>query len=207
MKKFTRFIAVAIMMALCLVSFVSVPSTLAYIVKSDGPVTNTFRPGYDPVTDTVFTSITAHKTVENIGEVGIGPDGFTFILEDIHTAQSFSAVSSDKGLAVFPLTFGEDQIGLHSYQLYELKEERGGVTYSDQVYNVEIEVRREGSVLVADVMLNEYPTTIAPFRNVYNSKEDPAVPETGVDAPVVYAAMLAAGVIGLVALLRKRRSA
>ena len=155
----------------------------------------------------MFISITAHKTVENVGDKKIGPEGFTFRMEDVHTGEAFSAVSDEKGLAVFRFDFSEEQIGLHSYQLYELKEDRGGVTYSDQVYNIEIDVRRNGDALAADVMMNDYPTTIAAFRNVYNSKEDPDVPDTGVDAPVVYAAMLAAGVIGLAVLLRRRKTA
>lgn len=189
-----------------MVSLLSVPSTYAFIVKSDGPIVNTFRPGYDPFTDTVFVSITAVKTVENIDKKSIGPEGFTFRMEDVHSGEAFSAVSDEKGLALFPFTYTEQDIGLHSYQLYEMKEDRPGVTFSDQVYNVEINVQRVGDELVADIMMNECPTAIASFRNVYNSKDDPNVPDTGVEAPVIYGAMMAAGVLGLV-LLRKKRHA
>ena len=54
----------------------SVPGTFAYVSQSGSLITNNFKPSYDPDTDTLYVTITAHKTVENIADQTIGPEGF-----------------------------------------------------------------------------------------------------------------------------------
>lgn len=199
MNSFSRRIAIALLVAVCLLCFVSTPAALAYVVKSDGPVKNSFYPGYDPDSDTVFVNITVQKTVDCVGKKSIGPEDFAFRLED-ENGLVYNAVSNEKGVAVFALSFTGEQLGSHSFSLYEVAGERPGVTYSELKYDGVIDVARAENALTARVTLNGVETAVAAFRNVYNSKNDPTTPETGVDAPVLYGVMLAVGAVGLVAL-------
>ena len=205
MRKFMRFLCLVMLLCSCMLSLTGgVPGTLAYVSTSVDIVTNSFKPSYNPDTDTLYITITAHKTVESLSEETIGPEGFSFILENTQTGESVTKVSNEKGLAIFPFTFTQDDVGkVLSYQLYELKDERPGVTYSDQVYS-----GMKDEQVHADILLNDFPTAIAPFRNVYNAKEDPALPDTGDHAqPVLYAGMIFAGGVGCFLLkpARKRR--
>lgn len=204
MNSFSRRIAVALLLAVCLVCFIAMPSALAYVVRSGGPVKNSFYPSYDPETDTVFVNITVRKTVDCVGKKSIGPEDFAFRLED-ENGLAYNAVSNEKGLAVFALSFTSDQIGKHSFSLYEVADKRPGVTYSELKYDVVIDVERAQNALTARVTMNGVETAVAAFRNVYNSKNDPTTPETGVRAPAIYGAMLAAGVIGMIALVIWRK--
>lgn len=207
MNSFSRRIAVALLLAVCLVCFVSTPAALAYVVRSDGPVKNSFYPVYDPDSDTVFVNITVQKSVDCVGRKSIGPEDFAFRLVD-ENGLAYNAVSNEKGVAVFSLSFTGAQVGSHSFSLYEVAGERPGVTYSELKYDGVIEVARAENALTAKVTLNGVETAVAAFRNVYNSKNDPTTPETGVDAPVIYGAMLALGLIGLIGLAvwRKRKA-
>lgn len=210
MRKIMRFLCFVLLLCSCMLSLsAGVPGTLAYISTSADLVTNSFKPSYDPDTDTLYITITAHKTVECISEEKIGPEGFSFILENTQTGESVTKVSNEKGIAIFPFTFTPDDAGkVFTYQLYELKDERPGVTYSDQLYSVQISVDMADEHVYAEILLNDFPTAIAPFRNVYDAKDDPTLPDTGDHAqPVLYAGMIFAGGIGCFLLkpARKRR--
>ena len=202
MKKCIRLICFALLLCGCLCAITGgVGGTLCYVTRSADSVTNSFKPSYDPDTDTLYITITVKKTVENLGEHTIGPEGFSFILEDTRTGESITKVSNDKGLAIFPFSYTPEDVGkVFTYQLYELKDERPGVTYSDQLYNVQITIGQDERVY-ADILLNDFPTAIAPFRNVYNSDEDPTLPDTGDHAqPLLYAGMMLAGGAGCILL-------
>lgn len=207
MRRFLRMLSFALVLCACLFSAAaSVPGSVAFVTASVDMLTNVFKPSYDPETDTVFISLTAHKTVENIDKVSIGPEGFCFVLENIQTGESVKKISDEKGLAEFILSFSPEDVGkTFTYQLFEMKDGRPGVIYSDQVYQVRINVGRDERVY-ADVFLNDFPTAIAPFRNVYNSKEDPTLPDTGDHAqPVLYAGMMLAGGAGCFLLRPKKK--
>ena len=210
MRRFFRFLSFVMLLCSCMLALTGgVPGTLAYVSTSVDILTNSFKPSYDPDTNTLYLTITAHKTVECISEETIGPEGFSFILENSQTGESVTKVSNEKGLAIFPFTFTAEDAGkVFTYQLYELKDERPGVTYSDQLYSVEISVDMKDEHVYAEILLNDFPTAIAPFRNVYDAKEDPTLPDTGDHAqPVLYAGMIFAGGIGcfLFKPARKRR--
>ena len=211
MRKLLRSLCFVVLLCSCMLALSGgVPGTYAYISTSADLVTNSFKPSYDPDTDTLYLTITVHKTVECISEETIGPEGFSFILENTQTGESITKVSDAKGLAIFPFTFTPEDAGkVFTYQLYELKDGRPGVTYSDQLYSVQISVDMDDEEHVhADILLNDFPTAIAPFRNVYNAKEDPTLPDTGDHAqPVLYAGMIFAGGVGCLLLkpARKRR--
>lgn len=198
MKKALRMLSFALLLSSCILMLAAgVPGTFAYVSRSADLVTNSFRPSYNPDTDTLYLTITAQKTVENIADKSIGPEGFSFILENTQTGESVTKVSDENGLAVFPFSFTPEDAGkVFTYQLYELKDERPGVIYSDQLYHVVIRVEKNERVS-AEILLNDFPTAIAPFRNVYNSKEDPTLPDTGDHAqPLLYAGMMLAGGAG-----------
>lgn len=193
------------LVSVCALCLATVPGTLAILVDRTSSITNTFVPSPDCVIETVSTAVNVQKTVFNTGNKAIGPEGFRFVLKNTETGEERLAESNALGIASFPLTFSESQAGhTFTYKLYELNTRRPGVTYSDSVYTIEIAVTRENA-LAADVRINGVESTVAAFRNVYDSASVPTPPDTGDDMqPALYVALVLCALLGL-ALLRVDR--
>lgn len=127
------------------------------------------------------------KTVKNIGKETIGPEGFTFVLEE-NTGAKVEATTDKDGKASFQLTAIEEMIG-HTFKLklYEKNDGKANVTYSTAVYEITVTIRLgSDNKLVADLTVDGKATeqVNVAFENTYDYTI-PATPHTGDSTPVV----------------------
>ena len=204
MKKHIR---VAILVALCFV--LTIPTAFAYVVDDTQTLVNTFVPVTGDIpgedSDVVYVSIAVQKTVYNVGASAIGPEGFSFVLEDQATGDGPVVVSGMDGWAQFQLQFcGADAGKVFNYIIYEINDGRENVMYSTQQYRVQIRVTNDGG-LSAVVTVNGEENAIAVFRNVYDDGTVPP-PPTGDTANLpLYAGMLLGGAVGAAWLWPRRK--
>ena len=179
--------------------------------------TNTFVPkSEDAVVD-----IHVKKTVKSTGAETISPEGFEFVLENVTDETKYTVKSNEKGLAVFTLTFTEEDAGkVYDYVLAEINDGRENVTYSTSVYEFQITVasgsdgKLTATVSHANEVLEE---VVAEFENIYGTGEITPTPDvpvgpgsgnTGDDSPIgLYISLMIECVIAviLVVVLRKHR--
>lgn len=140
--------------------------------------TNTFtKPA--PAVATVYI----RKSVINKTQPGIGPEGFTFVLEQ-ESGSTHEVTSSEEGKAGFQVSFGYDDIGkTYTFKVYEKRGSVAGVTYDTTVHTVivKVETNPDGSIktVINDVTTNAIELE---FTNVY---EKPQTPVTGDDFPII----------------------
>lgn len=138
----------------------------------------------------------------------IGLEGFRFTLQNAQNAEAFTLTTDANGAASVTLPFSDADLGqTHTYRLYEINDGRAHVTYSDQVYTIEITLSvNANNQIVASVRVDGQPVqqVVAVFENEYNAGI--ILPPTGDDTPIVFylALMLISGA-GLVVLLSKRQ--
>ena len=118
----------------------------------------------------------AKKTVKNIGDFEISPEGFTFILTNIDNGLQQNRLSDKYGDVSFELKYTVNDIGkTFYYTLEELDDRRKYVTYSTLVYNVSVEINfNQEDKLSAIVKVNDKPQTeLTPsFENIYERYEE-----------------------------------
>lgn len=138
---------------------------------------------YTPKPEDLPISIQVQKTVKNTGKESIGPEGFTFVLEETEDAKLEATTDAD-GKVSFDLTATEDMIGeTFTLKLYEKNTGKANVTYSDAVYTYSIAIGLSAdNKLTATITCNgeavEGTTHTAQFENVYNYTP-PQTPVTG----------------------------
>lgn len=204
MKKRIWLLAVALL--LCGAAAFAVPQTLAYIVDHSNTVNNSFRVEYLPPQD-VTVPVRVHKTVQYMGEEGIGPAGFSFRLVNLTTGEVTSMTSFTDGWASANLTFTADDAGkTYNYQLYEYNSGREHVIYDETVYDVTIELRlNQQHEMVPVLTMNGQSVTeiTAEFVNFYEAAD---IPETGDhDQPLMWLALLLLSTAGLCVMGCKER--
>lgn len=120
--------------------------------------------------------ITAKKTVKNIGDFEISPEGFTFVLTNTETGIQQNRLSDKYGDVVFNLKYTHDDVNkTFYYTLEELDDRREYVTYSTLTYNVTVDVHfNEQDKLSATVKVNDKAQTelIPSFENIYERYEE-----------------------------------
>ena len=132
----------------------------------------------DPVgpTDDLNVQITAKKTVKNIGDFEISPEGFTFTIRDTTSGIEQNRTSDKDGNIVFDLNYTKDNVGqTYHYTITEVNDNRKYVQYSDQVHYVDVEIYfNDNDKLSAKVSVNdEEASNITPsFENIYNRTEE-----------------------------------
>lgn len=130
---------------------------------------------YTPKPTDITVDLGIVKTVKILGDKVIGKDGFQFDLKDGATEEILKTVTTDaEGLASITLTFGEDDIGKHTYKLVEKDTGVEGVTYSNAVYNIEITVALGAdNKLTATITCNNQAvdSVSAAFENLYDVDE------------------------------------
>ena len=131
---------------------------------------NTFKPSV--VIDDIKTYVTVNKTVENTGELSIGPENFEFILENTNTGIKSSFKSDENGKAVLGLTYGSEDIGkTYSYKLYEKNDGKQGVVYDTRVYDITVALKlSEDNTIIPVITVNSKTVNniTAQFTNIYN---------------------------------------
>ena len=124
----------------------------------------------------IDVEIKAKKTIKNIGDFEISPEGFTFVLTDTETRMSQNRVSDQYGDVVFELQYTTSDVGkTYHYTLEELDERKQYITYSTAIYYVDVEVKfNENDKLSAIVKVNDkLQTELTPsFENIYERYED-----------------------------------
>ena len=199
-------------MALLLLSLVVVgvviPDTLASMIDRTSVVTNSFVPDEDLLKD-LQVPIYAKKIVTCTGDETISPENFTFVLTNTETGEELCALSAASGQVQFDLAFDGMDVGVYNYTLHEQNNGREGITYSELVYDVQVQVLTDP--LRAEVTVNgEDASRLMPtFENLYTQK----IPETGDRTPVMAcvtvmclsAVLMAAVALGLMAKLRRSR--
>lgn len=159
----------------------------------------TYEKGGKAASEMVFTNVytpkpadlpltfQVSKTVKNIGKETIGPEGFTFVLEESADSK-IEAITDKDGKAVFQLKATEDMIGeTFKLKLYEKNDGKAHVTYSTAVHEITVTIRLgSDNKLVADLTVDGKATeqVNVAFENVYDYTI-PATPHTGDSTPVV----------------------
>ena len=153
---------------------------------------------YTPDPDALPLDFEVNKTVTNVGTQVIGPEGFTFQLENMTIGGILTAVSDENGKAVFNLTFTEDDIGkVYTYKLTEVNDGREHVTYSDVAYNITVAITlNDNNELVATITNNgaAVDKIVADFENIYDYTPEPD--PTGDPGALLWTVMLAVSGLG-----------
>ena len=196
---------VAVVLSLVAALAFLVPTTLAYLFDYTGPLLNVCAPKGD-VLNEAPVEIVIEKTMLSGGDKKMGPEGFTFQLEDVSTGEKQTVTTDKNGAASFLLVFkAEDVDKPHQFKVSELNDARENVTYSDVVYTVDVIVSAQDDRPVAAVQVDGKPVEacVLPFENIYDPGQPP--PPTG-DSSHLYlhmALMVLAGA-AMALLLRKR---
>ncbi len=157
----------------------------AKVAESDGifnvnvTFNNSYVPPVVPQPGEVAIAVTVNKTVKNTGSATIGPEGFSFILENASTGEKKSLRTDSNGKAVFNIIFGSADIGsTYDYKLYEIDDSKQGITYDKKVYSISVSVILGPDNLPhTEVKIDGVVTgnCVASFENTYNSSA-PQIP-------------------------------
>lgn len=205
MKNRRLWLTAALLLCALAAAAMTLPSTVAYIADRANTVRNTFRVEYLPPQD-IAVPVRVHKTVVCLGEDAIGPEGFSFRLENTQTRETVSLTSRTDGYAQTQLTFTAEDVGkTYHYRLYELNGGREFVTYDEQVCEISISIHldEQHEMFAALTVDGKAVSEItAEFVNLYQMME---IPDTGDHAqPIMWLAMLLVSSIGLVLLYMRK---
>ena len=205
MKMRRLWLCMALLLCGAVIAATALPSTVAYIADNANTVRNTFRVEYLPPKD-IAVPLRVHKTVECMGEDVIGPEGFSFRLENVDNGEKVTLSAQADGWATTNLTFTADDVGkTYRYRLLEINGGREFVTYDETVYDMTIALRlNEQHEMFALLTMDgtEVDALAAEFVNLYQVMD---IPDTGDSAqPMLWLAMLAISAAGLVLLRRGR---
>ncbi len=161
---------------------------------------------YTPKPADVTVDVKVEKTVQNLGNITMTPEGFEFLLQDPAGGDPISLITDALGKATVTLTFTEDDVGkTYTYELYEVKGAVEGMTYSEAVYTVTVTISLDEStnMLVASLTVNGEDTdaVVAAFENVYDFDE---VPQTG-DNLMLWMGLLAVSCGAILTMGTRRR--
>lgn len=206
MKRYSKWIKLAMLFCTALTVISAPLSTLAYMTARSNTLHNSFRvvslPGQE-----LSVPVMIQKSMVSLSEESIGPGGFDFCLVSEETGETTVMTTDSDGWAAVYLPFGEEDAGkTFRYRLYEQNGGRADVEYDRTVYELSITpVLSEGG-MTAELTINGQPATelTAAFENRYYAPIP--MPETGDHAhPALWAAMLLLSGAGLV-VLRKKNS-
>ena len=190
---------------------VAVPMTLSYVFDDTDPVVNTFLPPEGLNNETAVKVDIVKTVINTVPEdvEGIGPDGFTFVLENMADGAKQQAVSDFQGKASFEIPYTGVDAGTHfCYNVYELNDGAENVTYSEIVYEIQVDIEmNDENKPVAKVKLDGKDTTSCTlkFENLYTIAEPP---DTGDSSHVaVYAAVMVLCAAGMLMMVRKKKTA
>jgi len=206
MKNHKLWLKLALLLCMGILLTAVLPGSLAYVVSNSNTLHNTFRVEYQPPQD-VAVPVHVRKTVQCVGEETIGPEGFSFLLKNVHTGEITAMTSDQEGDAVTWLVFTADDAGkTYAYQLYEENGGRLNVVYDETIYDISISlILDEQHEMSAVLMMNgeTTPEITATFVNLYGAMD---IPDTGDhDQPLLWLAMLLCSGWGLAMLMLWRK--
>ncbi|MBQ6952235.1 MAG: hypothetical protein IJN44_12190 [Clostridia bacterium] len=201
----------ALLLSLAAVVAIAVPVTLSYVFDNTEQVVNTFLPPEGLNNETAVKVDIVKTVINTVPEdvEGIGPDGFTFVLENMADGAKQQAVSDFQGKASFEIPYTGVDAGTHfCYNVYELNDGAENVTYSEIVYEIQVDIEmNDENKPVAKVKLDGKDTTSCTlkFENLYTIAEPP---DTGDSSHVaVYAAVMVLCAAGMLLMVRKKKTA
>lgn len=201
----------ALLLSLAAVVAIAVPVTLSYVFDNTEQVVNTFVPPEGLNNETAVKVDIVKTVINTVPEdvEGIGPDGFTFVLENMADGAKQQAVSDFQGKASFEIPYTGVDAGTHfCYNVYELNDGAENVTYSEIVYEIQVDIEmNDENKPVAKVKLDGKDTTSCTlkFENLYTIAEPP---DTGDSSHVaVYAAVMVLCAAGMLLMVRKKKTA
>ncbi|MBP3428118.1 MAG: LPXTG cell wall anchor domain-containing protein [Clostridia bacterium] len=204
MNRIKRLIVPAVLMILTVVLFMAPGTALAYLATGSNTVRNSFRVDYVPPEPT-SVQINVQKTVVCKGPEKIGPAGFSFLLKETKSGRAYTMISDEKGRAFLRLPFTEADIGkTYTYELSEINDSRGGVTYDGRTYAIAITLAVcPDNRMTAQLTLNG--EAAAEINAAFENRFAPAkLPTTGDSSSLtLYALMLLLSGAGLALLMRK----
>lgn len=153
------------------------------------------------IIDDIYVDVNIKNEVKNTGKYSIGPENFTFKLEELATGIIYDTISDKAGNASFKLKFTEEDIGkTYKYQLSLVPGKMNGLTYSDKKYDIEITISlNENNKLVATITMNGsvLGDIYAEFLNIYhvvpNVPSSPSTVDTSDNASYVRMLIMTAG--------------
>ncbi len=201
----------ALLLSLAAVVAIAVPVTLSYVFDNTEQVVNTFVPPEGLNNETAVKVDIVKTVINTVPEdvEGIGPDGFTFVLENMADGAKQQAVSDFQGKASFEIPYTGVDAGTHfCYNVYELNDGAENVTYSEIVYEIQVDIEmNDENKPVAKVKLDGKDTTSCTlkFENLYTIAEPP---DTGDSSHVaMYAAVMVLCAAGMLLMVRKKKTA
>ena len=206
MKRCSLWVKLALLVCAAITVVSASHTSLAYITARSNILHNSFRVEYLPPQD-ISVPVMIQKSMVNLTEEEVGPDGFEFHLVNADTGATATAKSADNGLATMYLSFTADDVGkTYRYRLYELNTGRENVTYDDTVYDISIRlVLNEMHEMTAVLTVNGQPVTeiIVEYENQYYVTTP--LPDTGDHAHLMlWTVMLVVSGAGLVLLGKNR---
>lgn len=129
----------------------------------------------------VDVAIAINKKVTCVGESTIGPEGFSFILENTETKEQIRAVTDKNGQTAINLHYGLVDAGkTFTYTLSEARGNVAGVGYDERVYRIAVTVVREGGEMQATVTVDDAAVEecVTHFENTYDG-DQAQTPPTG----------------------------
>ena len=104
----------------------------------------------------VAVTIYVDKEVKNIGDKAIGPEGFSFKLEEGDLSADKTDVSDADGKASFTLEYDAEDVGkAYNYKLSEVNDGKQFVTYDSTVHDVQVSLDvNEDNVIVPAVNID-----------------------------------------------------
>ena len=193
-----KWVKLALLFSAAIVVGIAVPVTLSYVFDVTGPLVNTFVPPV-AIHDENTVEILVDKTVLNLGDAAITPEGFTFLLQNTDTGVTHTAVSNKDGRARFLLSFSGADVGSHNFRLTEQNDGLDGVTYSTAEYLIRVDVSVvDGHTQRTLYLDGELVDAVqVGFQNIYQTEQ---IPDTGDHSPVLMllSLMLVSGALLLV---------
>lgn len=199
----------ALLLSLVAALMVAVPVTLAYVTVQTPSLINTFGAPDLPAGDAVV-DVAVVKTVTSSGAETISPAGFQFLLKNTETGAQHLLTTDGNGHAAVRLAFYEEELGkTFRFTLQEVKGALEGVTYSEQVYELNVTLALDNARLLMPVCTLDgaaVTAVVASFENLYTPPVVP-VPPTGdsMNLWLCVGLLLLCGA-GLLALRRARRT-
>lgn len=182
-------------------------TTRAFLMTATDSLVSTFVPPAAP--SEVFVPVTVDKTVNNIGDSSIGPEGFTIVLESVDTGNKTALKTDRNGQAVLNLTFTEADIDrTFRYNLYEVNDGRENVIYDQTIHRLTAAVSRQEDRLTVTVrndgqVLDEVKVS---FVNTYHGGRNPSPPTGDKSAVAPWLILLAVSGMALVRIGIRRRA-
>lgn len=199
---------IALLLSLVAALVVAVPVTLAFVTVQTPAIINTFGAPDLPAGDAVV-DVAVVKTVTSSGTATIGPGSFHFLLTNTDTGDEHIMTTDGNGHALVRLAFYEEELGkTYRFTIAEVDDAREGVTYSEQVYELEITLALDDAKLLTPLCtLNgeQVSKVAAEFENLYTPPVSP-VPPTGDSMNLWLCGIVLLGCGAGLILLRKKRA-